>query len=304
MEIEICPDAEIMENVAKYIAADASPDLVDMRDNTFPYYIAKNSYEPLDQYFDLSAPQWEGVADIIDGYAVNGKHYYYPWCYYVAPCVMIYNRGLFNEYGINDPKELYDEGNWTWDTFLDMADKFQQSGENKFIIDGWSVSEKLLATTGTPLVSIEDGKLVSNLSTPAVERGMALAETLCSQNYRYPRHELNNWSINYVAWANGDTLFMDEGTYFWEERGCKYAKRFEWDEGDVFFVPAPRDPSSDTYYQSMKQDAIMWCAGSTNKAGFQAWIACNLAATKDADVVAAAREKSKRDYNWTDEMTS
>ena len=289
------------DKLGQMVSSGDSPDIFPFEIGYFPLSAYKGMFQPIDGVIDTYSEEWADTREDMDKFMWGGKNYC-PIPKVNTDSLYWYRRSVVQEAGLDDPYELYKAGNWTWDTFLDMADKFQQSGENKFIIDGWSVSEKLLATTGTPLVSIEDGKLVSNLSTPAVERGMALAETLCSENYRYPRHELNNWSINYVAWANGDTLFMDEGTYFWEERGYKYAKKFEWDEGDVFFVPAPRDPSSDTYYQSMKQDAIMWCAGSTNKAGYQAWIASNLAATKDADVVAAAREKSKRDYNWTDEM--
>ena len=292
---------ERYDKLGQMVSSGDSPDIFPFEIGYFPLSAYKGMFQSIDGIVDTYAEEWADTREDMDKFMWGGKNY----C--AIPKISVdevywYRRSVIQENGLEDPYELYKAGNWTWDKFLEMADAFQQTGENKFVIDGWSVSEKLLATTGTPLVGIVDGKLVSNLNTAAVERGMGIAETLCTQNYRYPRHELNNWNINYVAWANGDTLFFGEGTYFWNERGYKFAKKFEWDADDVFFVPVPRDPSSDTYYQSMKQDSYMLCAGSNNTEGFAAWIECVLAAAKDPEVIKASREQNKTDYNWTDEM--
>ena len=296
-----CEYHERYDKLGMLVSSGDSPDIFPFEIGYFPLSAYKGMFQCIDGIIDTNAEEWADTRDDMDQFMWGGKNY----C--AIPKVGLdevyfYRRSIIQENGLEDPYELYRAGEWTWDKFIEMADKFQQSGTNKFVVDGWSVSEKLLATSGTPLVSIEDGKLVSNLNTPAVERAMALSELLCTENYRYPRHELNGWGINEKAWANGDTLFFAQGTYFWEEKGYKYAKKFEWEEGDVFFVPVPRDPSSDTYYQSMKQDSFMLCSGSQNVEGFSAWVECVLASTKDADVAKAAREQKKADYNWTDEM--
>ncbi|MFR4023231.1 MAG: hypothetical protein ACLTZI_09655 [[Eubacterium] siraeum] len=64
----------------------------------------------------MSAPQWAGVESYINQYKWGGKNYYYPWAYNVSPNFLVYNRGVFEQIGIEDPKELYDKGEWTWDT--------------------------------------------------------------------------------------------------------------------------------------------------------------------------------------------
>ena len=46
----------------------------------------------------------------------------------------------------------------------------------------------------------------------------------------------------------------------------------------------------------------MLCGGSDNVDGWKAWTKCVLAASKDENVVAAQREKSKNDFGWTDEQ--
>lgn len=44
----------------------------------------------------------------------------------------------------------------------------------------------------------------------------------------------------------------------------------------------------------------MLCAGAQNVDGFAAWTNCVLIASKDESVVSTQREKSKRDFGWTD----
>ena len=121
---------QILEKLTTAISSGDSPDLVDYADNTFPLIMSKNMYTPLDDYMDLSAPQWSGLEEYINKYKWNGKNYYYPWAYNVSPYFLVYNRGLYEELGIDDPKELYDEGNWTWDTMTDCIRKFIDSDVN------------------------------------------------------------------------------------------------------------------------------------------------------------------------------
>ena len=293
--------ADRYDKLGQMVSAGDSPDMFPFEIGYFPLSAYKGMFQSIDGVVDTYSEEWADTRADMDKFMWGGKNY----------CAITkintgglwwYKRTTMEEAGLPDPYELYRAGEWDWNAFLDMADKFQQTGENKFAVDGWAVSEDLVATSGTPLVSIENGKLVSNLTSPAVERAMTLAETLCTQNYRYDRATLNSWSVNYKAWANGDTLFFDEGTWFWEDNMWKYKMKYGWDDDEVFFVPAPRDPASDTYYQALKQDAYMFVAGSDNADGFAAWTKCVLAAAKDENVKAAAREKEKKDRLWTDEM--
>ena len=182
-----------------------------------------------------------------------------------------------------------------------MAEEFQNTGSSKYICDGWDVARPLLCTTGVPLISLENGKACSNLYDSNIERTMEFISKLAHQDYRYPIEQNDN-SVNTMAWANGDILFFVDGTWFYEETAQKYMRKLELDEDDIFFVPAPKAPSADAYYHEMRVNPYMFVAGSYNVEGFKAWTNCVLAASKDPDVKAAQREKSKRDYYWTDEQ--
>lgn len=59
---------QILEKLTTAISAGESPDLVDYSDSTFPLMMSKNMYTPLDEYIDLSAPQWSGLDQYINKY--------------------------------------------------------------------------------------------------------------------------------------------------------------------------------------------------------------------------------------------
>ncbi|NGP45350.1 sugar ABC transporter substrate-binding protein [Bacillaceae bacterium SIJ1] len=54
------------------------------------------------------------------------------------PNLIYYNKGLFKELGIPTPQEFYDNGDWTWDTFEDIAAEFKRAGKYAFVQDGGS----------------------------------------------------------------------------------------------------------------------------------------------------------------------
>ena len=120
-------------------------------------------------YMELSAPQWSGLDQYINKYKWNGKNYYYPWAYNVSSYFLIYNRGVFEQIGLEDPKELYDEGKWTWEAMADVIRKFIDSDTDGNRTGLYGASEysaqAIIDSTGVPLIEIgEDGKLVSNFN--------------------------------------------------------------------------------------------------------------------------------------------
>ena len=81
-----------------------------------------------------------------------------------------YRKSVIADLGVEDPRELFEQGKWDWDAFLDMARKFQQSGEGKYVLDGFNPENDIILSTGVPMVANNNGVIVSNLRDPAVER--------------------------------------------------------------------------------------------------------------------------------------
>lgn len=290
------------DKLATMINGGTSPDIFQFEANNFPYSAYKNMFKSIDGVVDTNGEEWSETRDLMDQFLWGGKNY----CAIVElnlATVLWYQKSVVEEAGLDDPYELYKDGKWTWDTFMDLAQDFKDSGEKKYILDGYSPEQQLLCSTGTPLIEIKDGKLSQNLFAASSDRVANFLSTMCKQDYRYPRHIENGFNVDYDAWCNGTTLFFEDGTWRYEETWQKRVQRNKLDSyEDIWFVPWPKDPEADQYYQLMKQDAYMLCSGSKNEAGFKAWTYSCLAARYDETIAEAARDKSKRDYNWTDEQ--
>lgn len=289
------------DKLATAIQSGDSPDLFPFEIRDYPYGALQGRYQPIDDIIDLSSEKWSKAKDVMNQFVLNGKNY----CaiYEISfDSLLYYRKSVIEDAGLDDPRELYENDNWTWDTFLEMARAFQKTGDDKYATMGYNTEIELLVSTGTPLVSIEDGKLVNNMNSANVQRAMELLQTMQSENLRWPIQE-NGWSVNPKLWAQGNILFYANGGT-WEFEGDsglkKFGDRFSWDEDEICVVPYPRDPQADAYYHFMKQDALMWCKGSTNANGVAAWIDCCVTTSLDDDVREESIRQQKEKYGWSD----
>ena len=161
-----------------------------------------------------------------------------------------------------------------------MARKFTDPDNAKYAFDGYGLDHAFIATTGKPLIGLESGKLVSNLYDANIAK--------CTPSYN--------------EWADGNTLFIEDGTWRYEETWRKFKKKNKWEDDEINFVPFPQMDGADTYYQEMKQDAYMFVSGSKNADGYKAWIYANLLSSKDEEVKKAGRQQSIDEFDWNETL--
>lgn len=299
IEVEIVPDGTIMEKLAAYIQADASPDLVDKRDNSFPYFIGQNMYAPLDDYIDLDTPEWMDVKDFIDSVQVKGKHYYYPWVYVVSGTFLIYNRGLFEEYGVDDPNELYENNDWTWDTFKKcMTDFITKSPEEDTLGVYGAFNTSFINSTGKAMISYEDGQLVNNIKTTEIERAQNFLEQLRKEgisNIQYK--DYNNVATEPLIGGNaafhsmGDWIITTYSTAQMNDSSL-----------DFFFVPFPRDPNASEYYHKLGTFGYFVPAGSKNVDLAAKFITCARLKNVDDELAEKIKTSTINSKNYTEEQ--
>ena len=94
------------------------------------------------------------------------------------------------------------------------------------------------------------------------------------EQLRYPRDTENSWTPSYNEWADGNTLFIEDGSWrYAKKHGESSRRKTSWEKMmKSTFVPFPQMDGADKYYQSMKQDSIMLVAGAKNIDGYKAWI--------------------------------
>ncbi len=293
---------QIQEKLTTAISSGESPDLVDYADNTFPLLMSKNMYSPLDEYMDMSAPQWTGLEQYVNKYEWGGKKYYYPWAYNVSPNFLVYNRAVFEQIGIDDPKELYDKGEWTWDTMTDCIRKFIDSdadGNRTGLYGATAYSaQSIINSTGTALISVgDDGKLVQNFSNANVDRAANFMQTLKKEG-------LASFQEGVI---DVDTTPIKEGTAAFQGMGewiiSGYARLMQKDDSlDYFFVPFPRDPEADEYYYSLSTFGYLVPAGSKYAKQATVFINCCRLSNTDEGLKATTKDSIMRSKKYTDEM--
>lgn len=154
---------------------------------------------------------------------------------------MHYNRDLFEQLGLPDPKELYEKGEWTWDKFLELAkaatkDTNNDNKPDTYGFAGWSldVYKHFAVSNGVRIADEEN--LVEGLSSPAsIETGEFL-------NKLYNIDKV-------VKISTGDPMDWNESNTFKDGDVAMFTVA-EWNLGGLNFnfgiVPIPKGPSQTT----------------------------------------------------------
>jgi len=292
--------AERYDKLATAIASGDSPDIFPFEALDFPYGVLKGRYNAVSDIIDVESPKWDVARDMMEQFRF-GEDYYCAFYEISFNNIMYYKKSNIDAIGAEDPRTMFENGTWTWDAFLDISRKWQESGDNKYCLDGYNPENDLVISTGVPMVGNDGTKLINNLHDPAVERAEELLTTLQQENLRYPRHELNDWSVNPKAWANNFVLFYaDGGMWVYESTLSTFEIAFGWSKDEIQVVPFPKDPQADAHYILAKQDALMWVKGSDNADGVAAWLDCCVTAYQDPEVREAAKAQQKENYGWSD----
>ncbi len=295
--------ADRYTRLASLVTSGDSPDMFQFEIINFPYSAAMGLFQPLDDYIDFSNPLWDSSRDIMKQFAWEGKNYV-PITGLEAESILWYRRSVCNQAGIKDPYEYFEEGNWNWNTFMEVCETFSDPDSGKYAIDGYHIADNLVLTTGVPLIEIKDGKLSQNFYNSDIERAVSnLIEVLSKQNYRKPRNNDVGWSTDLSGWARGNILFFEGLENDIKDNFQPFITRMNWEDNDLWFVPYPKDPNSgDNYYQSMKVGNFMLCGGAPNPTGYAAWQLCSKFTADDKNGDMVSREQLKTNYSgYTDE---
>lgn len=121
IEIMSVPFAEYQQKISIMMASKTGPDVGWLAERMIPQFL--ESGQLLDVASDLKADADYRFDDIypstLDLYRDGDKLYGVPFS--TPPLLMFYNKTLFLEKGLKTPTELYQEGRWTYDEFLQAA---------------------------------------------------------------------------------------------------------------------------------------------------------------------------------------
>ena len=283
IEQETCGSgAEYFERIGTLVQADLSPDIVRYEWMTFPHGVSYNMYTPIDDYIDFSSDLWKGVADVAEQFVYNGKHYYAPY-QLKTNFALNYNKLSLQNVGLQDPMELLKEDKWTWSAFTDLITRWCDLDPENVGYTGVSAMS-FIATTGTKIIDVSNGKITNNMQTENVSRCMQWLETLCKENltgegYVSPQD----------AFVDGKLLFLGMDPS-WTYGASMEALNKLGIESEMAFVPFPRDDNSTTYYHAIDTFGYMIPAGAKNVKGAIDWINLNRIEETDEENIAKAKD--------------
>lgn len=260
------------DRLAEMLNAGETVDMFPYEQGAFPEGLTRDLYAPLDPYYEelgMDTGIWDDMQEVIDMYSYGDGHYVIPYSF-TNPVVLTYSRKMIQQEGLSDPYELYKQGSWNWDTFMDMMQTFKENtpdGTTRYGISG-ELGRAALASSGRSVVNKENGQLVNNISDPEIAKAEQMVIDISQQGlYR------SNWLEHFDT--DGNILFYAMGTWTLGESNALN------DDKDLMIVPFPKSPTSDRYYISCDHNARLLARNSQKGAAVATYIRCErLAATE------------------------
>lgn len=262
-----------------------------------PKGVVSGMFQPVDDYIDLNAPLWQDVSEAMEIYNFNGKHYELVNSV-TAENIVIYNKQTISEQGLDDPWELYQAGEWNWDTFEKMLEQFVDPDADQWGLDGFWAEKALLLSAGVPSVEAVDGHLVTNLNDPTIEKAMNWMYGLYNKGLVMDM-SLYDWSEQPQFMGEGKELFYIIGAWAVQSNPDTWNTKIPVE--NLGLAPVPSPEGSDPY-QAATLDGWVICKGAANPEGVALFSECTRLANTSDDAIAIADKKAKEDFQWSDEL--
>ena len=214
-------------------------DLGQAHDQNFPIYGAKNIVQDVSQYVDLNDGFWYNSCT--NAFSFGGVPY--AMGAEATPVVISYNKTLFEQNGVKTPMEYFEEGNWTWDTFrevaLEMTGDTDGDGNNDVYGFGWwdSFYVQMLNANGIATIDYNgaDG-VTSNYQTAQATETFEFLQN----GYTTDKFIMFPDGDSFIAAFKGGNLAMtcEYGFNAITAYACDY---------EIAWAPLPTGPSGETY---------------------------------------------------------
>lgn len=298
------------DGVATLIMGGTPPDLYPGEANTFPNFAIKGLYDAVNQYIDYDDPLWADMKDYAYKYFSLGDNVYMMITDRSFGTVCPYNRRVIDEYGYDDPAELFANDEWTWDVFAEMCNDFSDPDNDRYALDGWYFYKSILRGTGNTIVSYDPdtNHFRSNLDNPGFDRAASMLYDLSINGCMYPWYS-NGWSCRNSSVEGGgvkEGLCLFWPVSEWGFTGPVNEISSVWGDmkdNELMFVPLPRDPDGDgNYYLESYPNGYCIIKSCDNPDGVALLVSCMRFKAIDPTVVDIDRKLLKETYLWNQDM--
>jgi len=155
---------------------------------------------------------------------------------------VFYNRTLMNQLGLKPLQEYVDEGNWNWDTFIEVAKEANKDTNNDGKIDTWGLASDSIII---PALAANETNLFSNgqvnFEDPKTMEALNFISRMATEAVARPT-EGGDWTEPKQFFIQGNTLMFASADYEMDSFNTDMA------EYDIGFLPFPKGPSGSQYH--------------------------------------------------------
>lgn len=169
---------------------------------------------------------------------------------------LAFNMDMLDEVGLENPQDLYDRGEWTWDKFREYCRILTGDTDGDNNIDRWGFTSWFTDTLENLLMSngahIAGGKTES-LSSPATVECFDFMYQLYQVDKTAKPWDPDNWDINVSCYTDGTVGFWGTAAWVQNNYGLSSATGFE-----IGIVPWPVGPSGNAETNNMVTTSGNW----------------------------------------------
>jgi len=262
------------ECITRLMAGESGYDIWLYPSNAIAYYELVSNWALLpidlivgDDYFDSLSPLGRTSCRTLDyrgrtyGFDAEAETHYpqdFPTINWNT-FVFFYNKELFEDEGLDDPYDLFVEGEWTWEKAGELARQLTRDTDGDGEVDQWGISNiawywpigPFILSNGTaPVVEDEEGNYVYNMDDIAVEDAI-------EQVLRWADEDrvMNGSRQEFVDGQLG--LYMD---LLWQSPGIMGQVDYT-----VGWVPIPKGPRADDYAYPLQQVRVAVLPANSEK---------------------------------------
>lgn len=204
--------------------------------NNNPMYALRGINQPLQDYIDMNNPNLhKETMDTV--FCYNGN-------YYVAvtepdPCVLFYNKDIFESEGLETPEELYQAGNWNFDSLTRIAKQLTYSNNSG---KRWGLACNypyiFFGANATSMVKLDQNyKYTLNITDPNLMKSMEVIQDAWYTN-QWEGWEGTPWTSFY----NGSAAMLAD--FKWVEQNILEAKEYGLCDFEYGMVPMATGPNN------------------------------------------------------------
>lgn len=240
-------------------AGDPYTDFIVMYTNTIPSYAMNGYLQNMDdlQSIDLTETKWNNAS--VQMGAFNNAHYAFCIGSWQPRYLIAFNKTMFEKNGWESPYELYKNDNWTWDKFLEIAQKATDKTAGRYGFGGRSLlTGSAIASFGGSIVSIND-KGIPVFTGNSANCQQAI-QFLSDLNKKYDvvwEPATSTWASYINALAEGTVAMAVTQLYLIRENILDM-------EDDYGIVPIPKASTAEGRYASVAGDVPTYVMPANN----------------------------------------